>query len=747
MKGKATTATTKGMGDVAHADQVVRMQHADLVSSPTNPRRHFAPGPLHDLASNLVSLARRALASGSDELGVQTPLFVRTDLRADGKREIIAGERRWRATALAMEMVHNEADGAALVQRLMWLPTLLKNWSDSEVVEFQLIENLQREDLTPIEECEGYHALVRRGYTVDQVAERVGKSASQVRKALTWVRLPKLAREAFEEGHLGREHAVLISRIPSEGERRLATVMVIENSNWRYDYGSWELDALEERARGVMGDEPVMTMRDLREMLASDFMRTLAGVKFALDDADLLPVECDEEGVRARGGSCMDCPYRTGCSPLYADELAEAGEGQGRKSGLDPNICTQPSCLQSKAALHYEREAQAASLKGVRTLSEEKCKKLFGSSSSLQYGVEYIVLDGKPDMQLTGHANQGKVKTWEKLLEGTGVEPELARDGEGSPRYVLPRAVAIMAVNQAYAEKGKETPLALAADQVASDEKWREQQQKAARDAKLEARAFELLLREVYVKTAADLPTLDRLARTAVKQAGMEGVRALCGGLGIVVPKPPKGESLTQGHYGQAIVETCIEGATKDSLCGMIAAAMIAVQCWQKLKSPELLDACKVLEISVTEAKAAARDEEKVKSGKKAKKKKDAPLLPGEAGDTTDRFDRTQSGAHVDDVPEDDESERVPLEEEAGDITDSVMHGVHINTLVSDAIKVAEQEMAARLSKLFGGDEDWQARWDALPQKPKKGSPELKAWDAERKRIKRGAAKAGVVLD
>jgi len=162
---------------VSTSEIVLRMRHEELINSPTNPRKRFAEGPLRELAENLGALARRALLNGTLELGVQQPLFVRLKSAAvpEGKAEIIAGERRWRATELAMELVQSDEDAPQVIERLMMLPVLVKSWSDDEVIEFQLIENLRREDLTPMEEADGYREMQKRGIRWNRLPRRWGR--------------------------------------------------------------------------------------------------------------------------------------------------------------------------------------------------------------------------------------------------------------------------------------------------------------------------------------------------------------------------------------------------------------------------------------------------------------------------------------------------------------------------------------------------------------------------------------------
>lgn len=150
-----------------------------LFPSPLQPRRQFAEDALADLAASIA------------ERGVLQPLLVRE--APDGRFEIIAGERRWRAAQRAG--VHE-------------LPVLLCEFSDREVLEVALIENLQRQDLTPIEEATGYKRLMEEfSHTQEALATAVGKSRSHVANMMRLLALPEPVREMLEDGRLSTGHA------------------------------------------------------------------------------------------------------------------------------------------------------------------------------------------------------------------------------------------------------------------------------------------------------------------------------------------------------------------------------------------------------------------------------------------------------------------------------------------------------------------------------------------------------------
>ena len=149
------------------------------------PRRHFDEAKLRELSESIKAQ------------GVLMPLLVRKD--GEGYN-IIAGERRWRASQLA---------------GLHEIPAIVREVTEVEAFELALVENLQRADLNPIEEAEGYHRLVEEfGLTQEQVAQRVGKERSTVANALRLLGLPDEVKGMVAEGNLSAGHARALLGVP-----------------------------------------------------------------------------------------------------------------------------------------------------------------------------------------------------------------------------------------------------------------------------------------------------------------------------------------------------------------------------------------------------------------------------------------------------------------------------------------------------------------------------------------------------
>ena len=167
-----------------------------LAPSPLQPRRHFDAVALDELA---VSIA---------EKGILQPLLIRPDPARPGHFEIIAGERRWRAAQRA---------------KLHEVPALVKELTDAQVLEVALIENLQRQDLSPVEEARGYDRLIKDfGHTQEKVGEIVGKSRAHVANTLRLLGLPVAVLDMIDDGKLtAGQVRPLIGLVGAEAAARL----------------------------------------------------------------------------------------------------------------------------------------------------------------------------------------------------------------------------------------------------------------------------------------------------------------------------------------------------------------------------------------------------------------------------------------------------------------------------------------------------------------------------------------------
>lgn len=151
----------------------------EIVPNKEQPRKTFDETALAELADSIR------------QHGVLQPLLVRP--LANGGYQLVAGERRWRASRMA---------------ELKEVPVIIKELSDTEAMEIAIIENLQREDLNPIEEAEGLQALIDKcGYTQEEVAVSVGKSRPAITNSLRLLKLPQEVRNMAKDGVISAGHA------------------------------------------------------------------------------------------------------------------------------------------------------------------------------------------------------------------------------------------------------------------------------------------------------------------------------------------------------------------------------------------------------------------------------------------------------------------------------------------------------------------------------------------------------------
>ncbi|MDW3223697.1 MAG: ParB/RepB/Spo0J family partition protein [Paracoccaceae bacterium] len=192
------------MSDVAETERVTsagpstaeRLIPIEQISpNPDQPRKRFEEGQLEDLAASIK------------EKGIIQPLIVRA--LHSGRYEIVAGERRWRAAQMA---------------KLHEIPAVIRSFTDVEVLEVAIIENIQRADLNPIEEAVGYRQLMDRfGHTQEKMAEALGKSRSHIANLLRLLNLPDEVVEMVRQGDLtaGHARALITANDPLEIARQI----------------------------------------------------------------------------------------------------------------------------------------------------------------------------------------------------------------------------------------------------------------------------------------------------------------------------------------------------------------------------------------------------------------------------------------------------------------------------------------------------------------------------------------------
>lgn len=161
-----------------------------LRPSPLNPRKHFDPGSLEELAQSIRAL------------GVIEPLVAR---QVGDHYEIVAGDRRWRAAQLAL---------------LTTLPVMVKPLTDAQALEIMVVENNQREDVSALEEADGFSRLLKGGYELERLVGRLGRSKKYVYDRLKLLQLIPPAQQLLTDGRITAGHAILLARLAAKDQAR-----------------------------------------------------------------------------------------------------------------------------------------------------------------------------------------------------------------------------------------------------------------------------------------------------------------------------------------------------------------------------------------------------------------------------------------------------------------------------------------------------------------------------------------------
>jgi ParB family chromosome partitioning protein len=268
-----------------------------LVESTTNPRRVFAEEGLKELAASIRSQ------------GVLSPLLVRP--KDERSFEIVAGARRYRAAQMA---------------EVETVPVRIVFLSDEEALVAQLIENLMRRDVHPMEEANGFAAMLRLEepkYSIEQLSARTGKSAVYIASRLRLTELAPAVVEAFYREEIGVGHALLLAKLqPSEQEQALAACFKEDWSNG------------DRKAKRIL-----LPVRNLQFWIEHNILLILKDAPFDKRDAQLVP----------EAGSCVDCPKRTGHNKLLFADI-------GQKNS---DSCTSPNCYQAKVTAHVAKTIAA----------------------------------------------------------------------------------------------------------------------------------------------------------------------------------------------------------------------------------------------------------------------------------------------------------------------------------------------------------------------------------------------------
>ena len=212
-----------------------------LTESPNNPRRSFDATALNELAESIKTQ------------GILAPLVVRP---VDHHFEIVAGARRYRAAQLA---------------GLETAPVRIVEMTDAQALETSIVENLQRRDVHPLDEAQGFAALMRLEepkYSIEQIGAKCGKNPSYVAARLRLTELAALVAEAFAKDEIGVGHALLLAKLqPAQQEEALAACYQ------------------EQYANGSKAKRILLPVRNLQQWIEHNILLELAAAPFSKEDA------------------------------------------------------------------------------------------------------------------------------------------------------------------------------------------------------------------------------------------------------------------------------------------------------------------------------------------------------------------------------------------------------------------------------------------------------------------------------
>ena len=189
---------------VPSLETLLQVSPEQIVPNPQQPRKHFDQKSLNELAQSISSQ------------GIIQPLVVRRHPEFPNKFELVAGERRWRAL--------KQID-------VTQVPVVLRNVSDNEILEVSILENIQRENLTVIEEAQSYFDLLQvHGYTQEELAKKLGRDRSTIANMLRLLQLPSALKNDLETGRITAGHARSILSLPNEGLQLEVRKSLLRNS-------------------------------------------------------------------------------------------------------------------------------------------------------------------------------------------------------------------------------------------------------------------------------------------------------------------------------------------------------------------------------------------------------------------------------------------------------------------------------------------------------------------------------------
>ncbi|KRB18629.1 ParB/RepB/Spo0J family partition protein [Rhizobacter sp. Root16D2] len=321
-------------------EQIIDIPLNQLHESPFNPRRTFVG--IDELAANIAAEGR-----------IHEPLLVRQNavpgIELEGF-EIVFGHRRFRAAGVA---------------GLLTVPCMIRTMTDAEARSAQVAENLQRANVHPIEEAEGFQAMIDGdNLTADDLAAKFGKSRSYVYGRLKLLEACPAVRNACLAGEVGSEVALLIARLRTPAFQEKA------------------LNYISKEYHASLEDGGKRSYRTIRDLLSEKFTLDLSDAIFDIEDEMLVPA----------AGHCVRCWKRTGNAPEFDDinAPAERKNSAGRYVDRAPvhgtDVCTDPDCFAEKKKAHLKREAAKLQEAGKVVVQGSKARQAIDACGNIKGG-------------------------------------------------------------------------------------------------------------------------------------------------------------------------------------------------------------------------------------------------------------------------------------------------------------------------------------------------------------------------
>jgi ParB/RepB/Spo0J family partition protein len=509
--------------------------------SPTNTRRSW--GDLEGLAESIT------------KVGVLQPVLVRPQ---NGGHELVFGHRRLRAAKKA---------------GLDAIPAKVRELTDLEVVEAQVIENAARTDLHPIEEAEGYRLLQVHGVHAEEIAAKVGKSRTYVYNRLKLIELAPEARKLFLDEKFSASVAELIARIPD------AKLQVQAAKEFADDPRAWPFTTAAARIR-------------------DRYMLHLKDAPFDVTDAELLP----------KAGACSSCPKRTGAQPeLFAEVSAD--------------FCTDPGCFSDKRDAAWKHKANAARTAGQVVIEGKAAKTVFEQWGGLRHDSGYVDLDQRC-------YDDPKHRTYRQILKKAKPEVTLARDPKRGKEYELVPKKGLTAALRAAGFKAPERDVPSRSTSSSASPKKAKEEREQKEEVHARAIAEAVALVEKKEQSGAFwtamagrlLPQIDTAHEVAERRGAYEGLKDQNGSSNV--------DAIEK-------LEKSISSMTMAQIRGLLWELSVPIFCQEpELKrvlsevGVDLADVAKTVKAERKEAAKASATAPEAKSGSAATKKSAAKKSP-----------------------------------------------------------------------------------------------------------------------